>query len=82
MGQGGQAAVMKHVKIEGERIGASGLALRWKLAGGMLHADANLSETELDGFSERLPGTTFFSTHGEAYHAGRAPAWAVRWSRT
>jgi malto-oligosyltrehalose trehalohydrolase len=65
-----------------ERIGAGGLTLRWKLADGMLHADANLSDAELDGFPERLTGETFFSTHGEAYRDGRAPAWAVRWSRT
>jgi maltooligosyltrehalose trehalohydrolase len=65
-----------------ERIGATGLTLRWKLADGMLHADANLAPDPLDGFPERVTGESFYATHGEAYHAGRAPAWAVRWART
>jgi malto-oligosyltrehalose trehalohydrolase len=65
-----------------ERIGASGLALRWKLADGTLHADANLSGDALDGFPERLTGETFYTTHDPIYHGRRAPAWAVRWSRT
>jgi maltooligosyltrehalose trehalohydrolase len=65
-----------------ERIGPSGLALRWKLADGMLHADANLSGASLAGFPERLNGATFYATHDEVYRDGRAPAWAVRWTRT
>jgi len=65
-----------------ERIGSTGLALRWKLADGMLHCDANLSPDPCDGFPERLTGETFFATHGETFAAGRAPGWAVRWSRT
>jgi maltooligosyltrehalose trehalohydrolase len=65
-----------------ERIGANGLALRWKLADGMLHADANLLGEALDGFPERITGETFYTTHDAIYHGGRAPAWAVRWSRT
>jgi maltooligosyltrehalose trehalohydrolase len=65
-----------------ERIGTNGLALRWQLADGMLHADANLSGEVLGDFPERLTGETFYSTHDAVYHAGRAPAWAVRWART
>jgi malto-oligosyltrehalose trehalohydrolase len=65
-----------------ERIGSGGLALRWKLADGMLHADANLSGEALAGFPERVTGETFYTTHDAAYRGGRAPAWAVRWSRT
>ena len=66
-----------------ERIGTTGLALRWKLADGMLHADANLSDAPLAGFPERVTGETFYGTHDEAvYRDGLAPAWAVRWSRT
>ena len=66
-----------------ERIGAGGLGLRWKLADGMLHADANLTDAPLAGFPERVTGETFYATHDEAvYRDGRAPAWAVRWSRT
>jgi maltooligosyltrehalose trehalohydrolase len=66
-----------------ERIGTAGLALRWKLSDGMLHADANLSGDAPAGFPERLTGETFYATHDErAYRDGRAPAWAVRWSRT
>jgi maltooligosyltrehalose trehalohydrolase len=65
-----------------ERIGTNGLALRWQLADGMLHADANLSGEVLCDFPERLTGETFYSTHDAVYHAGRAPAWAVRWART
>ena len=65
-----------------ERIGAHGLALRWALPDGMLHADANLSPDHTDGFAERLTGETFFTTHGETHRDGRAPGWAVRWSRT
>jgi malto-oligosyltrehalose trehalohydrolase len=65
-----------------ERIGTIGLALRWKLADGMIHADANLSGDALAGFPERATGETFYTTHDAAYHGGRAPAWAVRWSRT
>jgi len=65
-----------------ERIGSSGLALRWNLAGGMLHADANLAGEPLDGFPERPIGETFYATHDAVHPAGRAPAWAVRWSRT
>jgi maltooligosyltrehalose trehalohydrolase len=64
-----------------ERIGAGGLALRWKLADGVLCADANLGDEPLDGFPERLPGETFYATHEATYRGGRAPAWAVRWSR-
>ena len=65
-----------------ERISTAGLGLRWKLADGMLHADANLSGDALDGFSERVTGEAFYTTHDAAYRGGRAPAWAVRWSRT
>ena len=65
-----------------ERIGTHGLALRWALADGMLHADANLAPAPCDGFAERLTGETFFHTHGATYADGRAPAWGVRWSRT
>jgi maltooligosyltrehalose trehalohydrolase len=65
-----------------KRIGTSGLALRWKLADGMLHADANLSGETLGGFPERVTGETFYAIHDAVYHGGRAPAWAVRWSRT
>jgi len=65
-----------------ERIGSTGLALRWTLADGVLHADANLSGDPCAGFAERSTGETFFSTHGETYADGRAPGWAVRWSRT
>jgi malto-oligosyltrehalose trehalohydrolase len=65
-----------------ERIGTTGLALRWKLANGMLHADANLSGEALDGFPERVPGEPFYALHDAVYRGGRAPAWAVRWSRT
>ncbi len=65
-----------------ERIGDGGLALRWKLADGMLHADANLSPDALGGFPERVTGELFYATHEAVYGAGRAPAWAVRWSRT
>jgi maltooligosyltrehalose trehalohydrolase len=65
-----------------ERIGTNGLALRWKLADGTLHADANLSGEALSGFPERITGETFYSTHDGVYHDGCAPAWAVRWSRT
>ncbi len=65
-----------------ERIEPAGLALRWKLADGMLHADANLSGDALGGFTERVTGETFYTTHGDAYRGGYAPAWAVRWSRT
>ena len=65
-----------------ERIGTIGLALRWKLADGTIYADANLSGDALDGFPERVTGETFYTTHDAAYHGGRAPAWAVRWSRT
>jgi len=65
-----------------ERIGTIGLALRWKLADGTIYADANLSGDALDGFPEHVTGETFYTTHDAAYHGGRAPAWAVRWSRT
>jgi len=64
-----------------ERIGARGLALRWTLATGTLYADAQLGDASDAPFAERLPGVTFFSTHGETYPGGRAPAWSVRWSR-
>jgi hypothetical protein len=64
-----------------ERIGERGIALHWTLPGGTLHADAQLGDASETPFPERLPGTTFFSTHGEAYAGGRAPAWSVRWSR-
>jgi maltooligosyltrehalose trehalohydrolase len=64
-----------------ERIGERGLALQWKLANGTLHADAQLGEAADAPFAERLPGVTFFSTHGDAYPDGHAPAWSVRWSR-
>jgi maltooligosyltrehalose trehalohydrolase len=65
-----------------ERIGTTGLKLRWQLADGVLHADANLSGAALDGFPECAPGETFYATERAAYRDGRAPAWAVRWSRT
>ena len=65
-----------------DRIGTSGLVLRWKLADGTLHADANLSGAPLTGFPERLTGESFYATHDEVYPGGRAPAWAVRWTRT
>ena len=65
-----------------ERIGTSGLALRWKLADGILHADANLSDSVLAGFPERATGETFYASHDAVYPGGRAPAWAVRWART
>jgi maltooligosyltrehalose trehalohydrolase len=65
-----------------ERVGTYGLALRWTLPDGMLHADANLCPDPMDGFTERLTGETFFATHGEAHRDGCAPGWAVRWSRT
>ena len=65
-----------------ERIGAYGLTLRWQLTDGALHADANLSPDAVNGFPDRLAGETFYATHGETYHAGCAPAWAVRWART
>jgi malto-oligosyltrehalose trehalohydrolase len=65
-----------------ERHGTHGLALRWALREGMLHADAQLGPLAGEGFAERLPGRTFFRTHDEAYRGGRAPAWSVRWSRT
>jgi len=65
-----------------ERIGSSGLALRWKLADGVLHADANLADEAHDGFAERLTGATWYASHGETYRNGRAPGWSVRWSRT
>jgi malto-oligosyltrehalose trehalohydrolase len=64
------------------RRGAHGLELRWALREGVLRADAQLGPHAGDGFAERLPGRTFFRTHGEAYRDGRAPAWSVRWSRT
>ena len=65
-----------------DRIGTHGLALRWALRDGMLHCDANLRPDHTDGFPERSTGETFFATHGETYRDGRAPAWAVRWSKT
>jgi maltooligosyltrehalose trehalohydrolase len=65
-----------------ERSGAGGVRLGWQLADGMLHADANLANEPGAEFAERLIGETFFTTHGETYDDGRAPAWAVRWSRT
>jgi maltooligosyltrehalose trehalohydrolase len=65
-----------------ERIGTTGLTLRWALPDGTLRADANLGAEHCDGFPERLDGETFFATHGDVHRDGRAPAWAVRWSRT
>ena len=65
-----------------ERIGATGLLLRWTLPDGTLHADANLDDSALAGFPERSTGDTIFTTHGDVYAGGVAPAWAVRWSRT
>jgi malto-oligosyltrehalose trehalohydrolase len=65
-----------------ERLGATGLALRWPLASGALHADAQLGADADATFAPRLPGETFFATHETVYPAGRAPAWSVRWSRT
>jgi maltooligosyltrehalose trehalohydrolase len=64
------------------RIREAGLALRWALADGTLHCDANLGPDHCDDFPERLTGETFFATHGEPYAGGRAPGWAVRWSKT
>jgi maltooligosyltrehalose trehalohydrolase len=63
------------------RIGSRGLALWWQFDGGVLHCDAILGDEDGAGFAERLPGTTFFSTHGERYGGGTAPGWSVRWSR-
>ncbi len=65
-----------------ERIGTSGIALHWRSADGTLHADVHLGGTASSGFAERLPGATFFASHGAAYDGGIAPPWAVRWSRT
>jgi malto-oligosyltrehalose trehalohydrolase len=65
-----------------ERMGDRCLVLRWTLSDGALCADANLSDEPRGGFVENLPGETFFSTHDAVYPDGRAPAWAVRWSRT
>jgi malto-oligosyltrehalose trehalohydrolase len=62
-------------------IGDRGIALHWTFAGGTFHADAQLGDATETPFPERLPGTTFFSTHGAAYAGGRAPAWSVRWAR-
>ena len=76
------AAGVRGSDAASERVGTTGLRLRWTLAGGVLHADANLGGTVLDGFPERLTGETFFATHGELYRDGRAPAWSVRWART
>jgi malto-oligosyltrehalose trehalohydrolase len=64
-----------------ERVGERGLALRWAIPGGMLHADAQLGPASDAPFRAQLPGTTFFHTHGATYDDGRAPAWSVRWSR-
>ena len=64
------------------QVGDRGLQLRWQLADGVLHADANLAETPLTGLGERLDGVTFTATHGAVYAGGTAPAWSVRWSRT
>ncbi len=65
-----------------ERIGASGLALSWALAdGSSLHVEANCSPGHLDGFAAYARGEVFFSTHGATFDDGRAPGWAVRWSR-
>jgi maltooligosyltrehalose trehalohydrolase len=65
-----------------ERIEAHGLSLRWNLPNGTLRCDANLSPDLADGFADCPAGETFFTTHGETYRDGRAPGWAVRWSRT
>ena len=64
------------------RVGERGFTLRWRLAEGALHADANLSDVMADGFADRLPGETFFHTRDPAYVRGAAPAWSVRWSRS
>jgi maltooligosyltrehalose trehalohydrolase len=63
-------------------IGDRAFTLRWDLADGILHADANLSDEPCPGFAERSNGATFFHTHGETYADGIAPPWSVRWSRT
>jgi maltooligosyltrehalose trehalohydrolase len=76
------AGGLRGVDATFERIGPGGVRLSWKLADGMLHADANLASEACAGFAERLTGETFFTTHGETYPDGQAPAWAVRWSRT
>ncbi len=64
------------------RVGSRGVQLQWRLAGGTLHADANLSPEPLAGLRERLDGVAIATTHGERYRDGIAPAWSVRWSRT
>jgi len=64
-----------------ERISERGLAFSWKLREGTLYADAQLGPESATTFRECLSGETFFSTHGDSYARGRAPAWSVRWSR-
>ncbi len=64
------------------RVGERGLQLRWNLADGVLHADANLGPEPLPAMRERLDGEMFAGTHDPVYRDGVAPPWSVRWSRT
>jgi malto-oligosyltrehalose trehalohydrolase len=74
------AAGVRGVDAAVERIGPAAVALRWTVRHGTLQADAQLGGESAAGFAERLAGETFFSTHGETYAGGVAPAWSVRWS--
>jgi len=76
------AAALRGTAATAERVGEVGLALRWQLHDGLLHADAQLGPEAASGFDERLTGETFFATHGAVYADGTAPGWSVRWART
>jgi malto-oligosyltrehalose trehalohydrolase len=63
-----------------ETFGDRALRIRWKLAGGTLHVDANLAETPVAGFEETPPGRSIYATHEGPYAGGNAPPWSVRWT--
>ncbi|MGZ3532551.1 MAG: alpha-amylase family glycosyl hydrolase [Vulcanimicrobiaceae bacterium] len=62
-------------------VGKAGLRASWRLADNVtLLLDANLSSRELPGFGQAPQGRVIFTTHGERFPNGTAPAWGVRWS--
>ena len=58
--------------------GHGALEARWRIAGGTLLLEANLSVKPCGGFAPAAPGRTIFEQ--PAFARGEAAAWSVRWS--
>ena len=58
--------------------GHGAVEARWKIAGGTLVLETNLSAEPCGGFASTPAGRTLFEA--PAFANGEAPAWSVRWS--